>query len=264
MKPESLKEHFKTLVRNNRLTHAYILTSPDSEDLYRLAKEIAGEITPYNEDIHTISAEGLSIKDRSIEALIERLSLKPLMGNRNIAMIRDADTMTARAQNRLLKTLEEPPGNTVMLLLSNNEQNLLPTVRSRCVLFRIADNEDKIITDELSENIVHVVGDALLRGKDYYIIIDALEQVMKSRSSAHAFLDGLENWYRDVLFCRIGIPSKQAPSGIEALSGLLTLELAHKTIANIEMARRELYYHINVGYAIKNMILKTIYEEESI
>ena len=45
--------------------------------------------------------------------------------------------MTLRAQNRLLKTLEEPPGEAVIILLSENMENLVQTVQSRCVKYRI-------------------------------------------------------------------------------------------------------------------------------
>ena len=55
--------------------------------------------------------------------LQERLSKKPYYGDRNIAIIKDADTMTAKAQNRLLKTLEEPHPGTVIILLSKNILN---------------------------------------------------------------------------------------------------------------------------------------------
>ncbi len=263
MRSGQLKEHFRNLLYRGNLSHAYILVAGDADRLYWLAKEVAGQITPYKEDIHTVCADDLSVKDKSIEELIERLNLKPLVGERNIALIRDAETMTARAQNRLLKTLEEPPGKSVIFLLTNKEENLLATVRSRCVLFRM-DNWGGATNGESYEDTVHAVASALLRGKDYYIIIGALEEVMKDRGLAHAFLDGLENWYRDVLFYGIGRPSGGTIPDIGVLNSLMTLELAEKTIAFIEVARRDLYHHINVGYAIKNMVLKIINEEESI
>lgn len=58
-------------------------------------------------------------------------------GSRNVVIVEDADTMTQRAQNRLLKTLEEPPGNSVIFLLSENIENLVQTIQSRCVKYRL-------------------------------------------------------------------------------------------------------------------------------
>ena len=63
------------------------------------------------------------------------------MGDRNIAVIKDADTLTVRAQNRLLKTLEEPFEGTVIMLLSENRENLLDTIKSRCIMYRLEDTE---------------------------------------------------------------------------------------------------------------------------
>ena len=81
--------------------------------------------TSNHEDIFYVRKDGNSIKDENMSALQERLKNKPL-GERNIAIVEDADTMTLRAQNRILKTLEEPPSGTVIILLSENTE-------SRCV-----------------------------------------------------------------------------------------------------------------------------------
>ncbi|MGN1144596.1 MAG: hypothetical protein ACI4SU_08505, partial [Anaerovoracaceae bacterium] len=89
------------------------------------------------EDLYFIESDGLSVKDEPVFALQEKLKRKPTAGDRNLAIIKDADTMTTRAQNRLLKTLEEPPEGTVIFLLSENKDNLLETIRSRCVTYRL-------------------------------------------------------------------------------------------------------------------------------
>jgi DNA polymerase III subunit delta' len=52
-------------------------------------------------------------------------------------VVADAHTMSAEAQNALLKTLEEPPANTVIILISNTATSLLPTVRSRCIIITV-------------------------------------------------------------------------------------------------------------------------------
>ena len=76
-----------------------------------------------------------------VRSLIERVGYKPTRGPRRIALIDDAETLNLPAQNALLKTLEEPPGLTILILISSNERALLDTVRSRLRPVRFAPLE---------------------------------------------------------------------------------------------------------------------------
>ncbi len=64
--------------------------------------------------------------------LIERASTTPNLGIRRVFLLRDAERMNEGAQNALLKTLEEPPGNACLILVTSSAERLLPTIRSRC------------------------------------------------------------------------------------------------------------------------------------
>lgn len=66
-----------------------------------------------------------------VRDLIERLGVRPSRGPRRVAIVDDAETLNLPAQNALLKTLEEPPGQTMMILVTSSERALLDTVRSR-------------------------------------------------------------------------------------------------------------------------------------
>lgn len=77
-----------------------------------------------------------SDEKRMREGLCFRISLKPYSGKRKIAIIDDADYLFSEAANCLLKTLEEPPPKSVLILLSTSEQRQLPTIRSRCQVVR--------------------------------------------------------------------------------------------------------------------------------
>ncbi len=72
----------------------------------------------------------------SVEALQEALSLRPVEGRGTVALVPDAEGLTAQAQNSLLKTLEEPPPRTALVLTAAAPRALLPTVRSRCLSLR--------------------------------------------------------------------------------------------------------------------------------
>lgn len=90
-----------------------------------VARKLAGRT-----DFESPSRE---VKIGQIRKLMERLALKPLSARRKVAVILYADRMNAAAQNALLKTLEEPPPETTLILVSSAPDALLPTIRSRCL-----------------------------------------------------------------------------------------------------------------------------------
>ena len=72
------------------------------------------------------------IKIDQIRQAQERISLKPFEGSKTVLIIDGAETLNPAAQNAFLKTLEEPPGDALIILVTSMPQSLLPTIRSRC------------------------------------------------------------------------------------------------------------------------------------
>ena len=70
--------------------------------------------------------------------LKERAQYKPLHGNRRVFLIDQADRANEQAANSLLKTLEEPPDHLILIMTADNVYDLLPTIRSRCVLLNFS------------------------------------------------------------------------------------------------------------------------------
>lgn len=81
-------------------------------------------------DLFVVGGSG-QIKVEDIRAMNEELYIKPALSPRKICIVRNADNMNQDAQNALLKSFEEPPSYAVIILLSENVKNLLPTIRSR-------------------------------------------------------------------------------------------------------------------------------------
>lgn len=88
-------------------------------------------------DVRTLAPTGRSIGVDEVRELIEYLSRCAYEGGWHVAIIEQADKMTASAQNALLKTLESPPENTVFFLLSQAPGAILPTIRSRARVVRV-------------------------------------------------------------------------------------------------------------------------------
>lgn len=100
---------------------------------------------------------------RMQRGLLHHLSLKPLGGGRKIAIIDDADRLNVEGANCLLKTLEEPPPNSLLILIGTSEQLQLPTIRSRCQILRFRPLPETAIARLLLEREIVTNGDEAQR-----------------------------------------------------------------------------------------------------
>ncbi|MHC4877705.1 MAG: DNA polymerase III subunit delta' [Planctomycetota bacterium] len=89
---------------------------------------------------------------RGKEGLIHDLSLRPMAGSRRVAIIDDANKMNDEGANGMLKTLEEPPPNSLLILIAENLDAVLPTIRSRCQLLRFGALATEDVADLLVES----------------------------------------------------------------------------------------------------------------
>ncbi len=261
MEKNKLLKMFADAAENGTLSHAYILEGEKNAGKEELAYSFAQKLTPYHEDITTIKSDGKTVKDEAVLSLQERLSLKPMAGELNIGIIEDADTMTLRAQNRLLKTLEEPRGGAVILLLSENRSNLLPTILSRCVVRRVDDEEieEQGLQEGEADEQAARIGEMLLENNSFYAFSKILDSVTKDRDTALSFLESLESWYRDVLLAEVSDQAKGKWSKDERMTrwaSLIEPQKAYAAVKLIEESKNDILRNVNAGYTIKNLILK--------
>ncbi len=101
-------------------------------------------------DFFKLDSQESDIKIEQIRELQRWLSIPPLESERKIAVIENAQHLTASCANALLKTLEEPPAYALIILKTNSASRLLPTIRSRLFSIQFPDN-DKLNTDEKKE-----------------------------------------------------------------------------------------------------------------
>jgi DNA polymerase III subunit delta' len=90
-----------------------------------------------------------SAEKRMQEGLCHDLALKPFFGRRRVAIIDDADYLNEEGANALLKTLEEPPPRSLLILVGTSLERQLPTIRSRCQIVRFAPLSAETIADLL-------------------------------------------------------------------------------------------------------------------
>jgi DNA polymerase-3 subunit delta' len=123
-----------------RLAHAYLLAGPRGSGKRQLAVNLARLVTESDAgldhpDVHTAEPESKSrrLRIEQTRALEKELQMRSLMGKRKVAIIFEADRMTAEAANGFLKTLEEPPNHSLLLLTSDQPESLPETILSRCI-----------------------------------------------------------------------------------------------------------------------------------
>lgn len=259
---------------NNSVSHAYIFEGSEDIDKVAFVKAFFKALTckvdigdgcdscltcrkidsDNFEDLIIVSpnrekgSSNASIKDKQLEELQGRLLVSPSTYDKYLVVIEDADTATVRAQNRLLKTLEEPRGDVVIVLLTANAENLLPTIRSRCIKYRLtyACGSEKLVNSSLALNTIKMINNKAF----FYEIKKSLDGEISNRKEAMLFLEEMEsilgNCLRDY-----NISSSQLN---------LEKEWIIKGIKYIEEAKNDIIRNVSYKYAIRKLILKL--EEE--
>lgn len=145
---ESAFERLSEAHRAGRLAHAYLLAGPSGSGKDWLATRLAAMVlncepgaVASHPDAHFVQPESKSrrIVIDQIRELEQAMQRKPLLGSSKVAVIREADRLQPQAANAFLKTLEEPPSGSLILLLSSLPEAMLETILSRCVETSLSD-----------------------------------------------------------------------------------------------------------------------------
>ena len=115
---------------------AALIADPDDEAAEQVMRQVLAGTHP---DLTALRTEGVIITIKDARALVERSYFAPSLGRFRVIVVEDADRMTERTSNVLLKALEEPPERTVWLLCAPSEADLLPTIRSRVRSLRLRE-----------------------------------------------------------------------------------------------------------------------------
>lgn len=152
--------HLRRVVTEGRVPTAFLFLGPEGVGKRTLADAFAARLlceTPADDDACTVCPQctrvaggahpdvHIIIRDEGrrdirieqVRELCRWLTLQPLMAARKVALVDGAHELNEHGQNALLRTLEEPPGRSVIVLLATSAALLLPTVRSRCQVIRL-------------------------------------------------------------------------------------------------------------------------------
>ena len=134
------KKYLSNSIKSNMISHAYMFEGPSGVGKNTMARDLATTLLEMENlfnspDYIEITPDGNSIKIAQIRKLQSDILVKPYKSYK-IYVIDEAQKMTVEAQNALLKTLEEPPKYAIIILITNNKESLLDTIKSRCEIIK--------------------------------------------------------------------------------------------------------------------------------
>ena len=299
---EYAKKYIIYSITINKINHAYMFEGIDGIGKNLFAKELGNILINTNNaenspDYITIEPTGNSIKIAQIRELQSDIIIKP-HSNYKIYVINDAQKMTVESQNALLKTLEEPPEYAIIILITNNKESLLPTIKSRCEIIKFLPISimelkkylmDKGIDEkralllanfsrgsiekalELSESIdFTIMRDDIqnyiqhILDKNMIEILNIQSDIDKYKDKITVLLDMMINYFRDMMMCMGNIDKDMIINGdritfIQNMSKKITYSQVSKVIDIIEETKRKMRSNCNFNVSIQVMALN-IYE----
>ena len=177
---ERVKQNLSAAAAKNRFAHFYLISGPKGSGKHTLAKLLAcalmcesdhrpcGTCTACRKIMADTHPDFITVEDpehkalpvRMVREARESMFIRPNEGSRKIYVF--AQEMGIEGQNALLKILEEPPSYGVFLILSDNPEKLLPTVRSRCTELALSAVDAAVLKPWLAAKFPDATEDALL------------------------------------------------------------------------------------------------------
>ncbi len=233
---EKPKQVIKKAIQGNSLAHAYLFYGQESIGKKKVAIELAKSLNcissikgdacdkcsscqKIEKRIHpdfffiepkkkTPAAKYKIIEVDVIRELVRKLDFLPYEGKVKVAVIDDADLMNASAANSFLKTLEEPPSSTILIIISSNPFKLLPTIISRCQTLQFQplnhENIKKILKEKVTEEMIE--GFSLdfrtirSRGSVKKALTEDIEEIANMREEMVSLLENISFDRMDIVF----------------------------------------------------------------
>lgn len=169
-------ENLVKYYHENKISHAYLIETNNLEKCYLGLLEVIKQIfcqNEYNKECNkcnicnlvnqnylpslvVISPDGMNIKKEQILELKKKFSTVPIYTKENIYVIKNAEKLNGASANTMLKFLEEPEQNILGFFITNNANNVISTIRSRCevikVLYDIHELDINNITNDINKD----------------------------------------------------------------------------------------------------------------
>lgn len=228
-------------------------------------------------DVFVISPEGAGrqINVAAIRNLGESLSFKPFEGNWKVAIIDDADRLNQSSANAFLQTLEEPSGQSILILVSSRPDMLLPTIRSRCHRINFSPlpldkmssllkqrfenlsfDQTMLLSTLSGGRLGYALHEDLIEKRDRsFEILNLLvgrpeKDVWEDRDAMEEWFDWAQLWLRDIAVCKATgrtdlLVNRDKEIEIAAFARGVTLRNILTLASEIYNLRKQLYFNLN-------------------
>ena len=201
----------ETLASTNRFSHSTIFYGPNLKNTFNIMLNFSNKIHSSNLQLETITNDdifepevdkiilnptGSSIKIDMIHQLQKRIQYGSNSSKKCIVIIHQIERLTNNSANALLKTIEDPPENTIFLLSCLNKETILPTIRSRSQTFFVPDlaneqmNENKKLIEEISTELTYISPQNFLQLSEF----DQCNYIQKLPKSSDQIQQLIHSW----------------------------------------------------------------------
>lgn len=265
------EEYLSKYIKKDKINHAYLIET-NSNNKLEIAKLLAKKIISFddslsleemilNNDLLVIESDSNTIKTEEIESLKEKLKTKSINGNKRIYIINGAEKLNAPASNKLLKFIEEPEDDIVAILVTENKNNVITTILSRCQLLRFIINEDKfnVYEPEYIDTLFAFINNVEENKEKAIAYQDRFDiKQLSDRKYLQDFLNNLLYIYDDVIQFKVNKTVNYFPSNIDRIEKISN-ENDIKTIKNkvnaINICLNRIKYNPNVKLLIDKLII---------
>lgn len=309
-----IKKYLKKVKLLKRLSHAYIIEGERGMGKTALAKAWAANLLCEKEGeeacgiCHSCKqVEAITHPDLKIiagekptlisvgeirEKICDDIRIRPFKGRFKIYIIKEAHKMNIQAQNAILKTLEEPPAYAIIILLCDNSEVFLNTLRSRCIKLKLRPQPDALIEERLREvcpsrekaelyirfsggnigkalRLATIEEDAKnfeenIKIMENLLHADELEMkhyadILKDRKDIYDFFDFSKCWYRDVLILKIEdkmdkLLFKNKYRALKNIAEASEFFDIDRILGEIDAAKSRIEFNVNKEAVIKTML----------
>lgn len=286
---EKIKNSLIKSVNLNKYSHSYLFIGTPGIGKKLIAREFAKMIlceendsycnkcksciefdSKNNPDFEEIVPDGNNIKIEQIRQMQRKIVESPIISEKKVYILDDADTLTREAQNCLLKTLEEPPEYACIILIGSNESSFLSTIKSRCLILKfdpIKEQEiekflkNKYGLENIPNSIIEASGGSIGRAeilKDKQELYEKVNNIINNIEKED-LIDTLK--LADLIY-----KSQEEINDVLEYINILLLKKAKEnikylnSISIVEETKKRLKANSNYNMTIDNMIM-TIWEE---
>lgn len=266
-------------INNDHISHAYLIDENNNNDSFNIVMAFIKEILCSKLDVNhrqvlckriddgnypeikIIEPDGMLIKKKQILDLQQEFSRSAFEGSKRIYIIRDADKMRSETANSMLKFLEEPDNDIIAILMTNNFNNLLSTIISRCQVIRLNNDNVDVNDSELDLLVINFIKSIENNGvrtimKEQELLFNTV--LMKDRDKLLNVFDKMIDMYYDIMKINTGNRFIKFNSYLDILTDIASKNTSNEILNKINYlvdAKDSIKNNVNVNLLVDSLII---------